>query len=176
MTQKEQECTTDSCRFTKSLIVKQRTSFFHKIYYSLISIPIIYKYKTKLKYVSLGLFGEIVDFVLLFILTSFLNVFYILSAVIAYLVGMFANFYLHKNFTFKYHTKNLWGSLSSFFKYAMISITGLIVTIFLMSVFVELVGLYYLLAKLLAGIIVFFLNYNGHSNILSPPKIFKIRE
>ena len=174
MTKKEKECTTDSCRFAKSLIVKKKKSFLHLIYYNLISIPLIYRYKTRLKYMSLGLFGEIVDFALLFILTSFLNVFYLLSTIIAYVAGMFTNFYLHKNYTFKYRTTTFWGFLLSFFKYTLISITGLVITVILMSIFVELFGLHYLLAKLISGVVVFFINYSWHSNILSPPKIFKI--
>jgi len=165
---KSNACTSNSCRFTNSLLIKKKTTIFHRVYYYLISIPIIYRYKVKLKYVSLGLFGEIVDFTLLFVLTSFLNVFYLLSAIIAYLSGMIANFFLHKNITFKYHTNNFWKSLASFFRYSMISISGLIITLILMSIFVELLGIHYLLAKLIAGIIVFFINYSGHSSVLSP--------
>ncbi|MEI8364249.1 MAG: GtrA family protein [archaeon] len=167
MTLKEQESKKNNYRFTKSLLIKKRTSFLHKIYYSLVSIPLIYKYKTKLKYVSLGFFGEIVDFLLLFILTSFLNVYYLLSTIIAYVAGMFVNFNLHKNYTFKYNTTNLWKNLFSFFKYTMISITGLVVTVILMGVFVEFIGMHYLLAKLVAGMIAFSINYYGHSYILS---------
>jgi putative flippase GtrA len=173
MTQREQNSSKDF-KFTKSLITQKRTSIFHKIYYYLISIPVVYRYKTKLKYASLGLFGEFVDFVVLIILTSFLNVFYLLSTIIAYVSAVFTNFYLHKNYTFKYHTKSMLSFLLAFLKYFMVSITGLIITVILMSVFVELIGLHYLLSKLIIGMIVFSLNYNLHSNILSPPRIFKI--
>ncbi len=177
MTQKkEKDCIPDNCKFTKSLLIYKRRSIFHRIYYWLVSIPLIYRYKTNLKYLSLSLFGEIVDFALFFILTSLFDVFYIISAIISYLAGMFTNFNLHKHFTFKYPTNNFWKLLSSFFKYSMVSITGLIATLILISLFIELFGLYSIIAKLFASIIVFFLNYMGHSNILAPPKIFKLRK
>jgi len=174
MTQKNYESKTKNYRFTNSLLIRKRTSIFHKIYYNLISIPLVYKYKTKLKYISLTFFGEIVDFLFLFILTSFLNVYYLLSTIIAYVAGMFVNFNLHKNYTFKYNTPNFWKNLFSFLKYTMISITGLVVTVILMGVFVEFIGMHYLLARLIAGMIAFSINYYGHSNILSPSNIFKL--
>lgn|GEM_PF-993691 len=176
MSLKNNDSNTENCKFSKSLLIYKRRSVFHRIYYWLVSIPFIYRYKTNLKYLSLSLFGEIVDFVLFFILTSIFDVFYIISAVISYLAGTFTNFNLHKYFTFKYSTNNFWKLLSSFFKYSMVSITGLIVTLILISIFIELFGLYSIIAKLFASIIVFFLNYTGHSNILTSPKIFKTKK
>jgi len=167
---------TNKTRFSDTLLSQKKRSIFHKIYYWVISIPWLYKYKTKIKYASVGLSGEIVDFLVLFILTSVFNVFYLLSTLISYICAVFVNFNFQKRYTFKYRTSGLSDYFNSFFRFFAISITGLIATIILMVLLVSLINLHYILAKLITGVVVFILNFNGHSSVLSKPKLFRVKK
>ena len=164
--------TGNNTKFSNTLLSHKNSSLFHRIYYWLISIPFFYRNKTRIKYASVGLSGEIVDYLILFLLTTIFNVFYLLSAFVSYTFAIFVNFNFQKKQTFKYRTRNLKEYLNSFFGFFTVSITGLVSTIVLMAVLVSLFNIHYIIAKLITGMIVFALNFNGHSIVLSKPKIF----
>ncbi|HQJ06842.1 MAG TPA: GtrA family protein, partial [Spirochaetota bacterium] len=56
-------------------------------------------------YVALAGVATIVDFTVLFIMTSVFNIWYLLSATISYFCGMLTNFTLNKIFNFKNKSK-----------------------------------------------------------------------
>jgi putative flippase GtrA len=160
-------------KFKDTLLVFKKNTFFHKIYYRLIDIALIYKNRKTLKYSAISFSGEIIDFSVLYLLTSFLGLYYILSAVISYTLAIFSNYFLNKKFTFKYVSPNLKQQVKDILSYFFVSLTGLIINISLLAFVVEVIGLHYLLAKILVNFLVFIYVYSGHSFIFRK-KIIKL--
>ena len=157
-------------KFSKSLLSIKKNTFLHSVYYKLIENPFIYKYKKRLKYGAVSLVGEIVDILVLFILTNFVGFYYILSAIISYLSAIFINFNLNKKFTFKFKNKCFRDYVVSLVKYLLISLGGMIINISLLAFIVELFNLNYLISKIIVNIVVFIFIYKGHSFILKIKK------
>lgn len=157
--------------FHKSLLTIKKNNIFHKLYYFLINFRVFYSFKKLIKYSFLTLISNIFDFGLLYIFTDLLNVYYLFSAVISYLVAIFINYLLNREYTFKYTPKNFKLALKSFVSYISVSVSGMIFTIGLMGLFVELLGINYLIAKLIASILIFFYVYFGHSFIFANRKV-----
>ncbi|MDD3178491.1 MAG: GtrA family protein [Candidatus ainarchaeum sp.] len=152
--------------FSKSLLSIKKNSFLHNVYYRLIEISILYKYKNRIKYGFISLIGEFTDIFILFILTHFFNFYYLFSALISYFCAIFINFNLNKKFTFKYNEKNLKEYFLCFLKYFLISIGGMIINLSLLAFLVEFFSINYLISKLIVNIIVFIFIYKGHSFVL----------
>jgi len=159
--------------FHDSLLTIKKNTFYHKIYYYFLNIPIIYKNKKFFKYISVGVVGEVVDFGLLFVLTSVLGVFYAVSGTISYIAGVLTNYILNKRFTFKYHTKNIWDQLYALSRVVLISLGSIIINTTLLTMLVEFAGLNYMIAKVITAIFLFFYVLIGNFYIFKT-KIFKL--
>jgi putative flippase GtrA len=156
--------------FIKSLLIYKNRSIFHKIYYWLIDFSLFYKNKKTLKYSIISLSGEIIDFSFLILFTEFFNIFYLFSAIGSYILALLNNFFLNLKFTFKYKPKNVYDLLGSFINYLLVSIFGLLLNILILSLFVEIFKINYIVAKLCASIIIFMLLYTGHNFVLGKKK------
>jgi putative flippase GtrA len=119
-------------------------------------------FKILIKYFFVALFATIIDIMLLLFLTEFLNLFYFFSSAISYIIGGLIHFYLNKKYTFK--NKNIKYSLqlSIFFT---ISLIGLFINQVIIYFFVEYFNFWYIFAKLISVVIVFFFNFFGHKII-----------
>ncbi len=109
------------------------------------------------RYAFVGAIASVADWATLFILTE-LGVYYILSSVLAFVVGLVINFALSKAFVFNSMTArtNVW---SEFLGYAAIGGIGLGMTVLLMYVLTEKVQLYYMVSKIISTVIVLIWNY-----------------
>ncbi len=145
-----------------SLLIHKKTSFLHKIYYTLIGFPIIYAHKKMLKYLSIGIIGTIIDFCILFILTDIFKLFYLFSVVISYTVGVTTNFLLNKKYTFKSKT-TLTKTIKTFSSYYLVSLSSLVLILMFMSFFVELLNLHYFASYMIICLLMVFYRYKGHS-------------
>ncbi|NCP72339.1 GtrA family protein [archaeon] len=157
--------------FFNSLIVYKKTSFIYKIYYWLMDFKLFYKNKKTLKYLVIGLSGEIIDFSFLLLFTEVFNIFYLLSAVIAYFFAIINNFFLNVIFTFKYKPLNKSELIGALFNYFLVSLFGFILSVLLIFVFVEVLNIYYLIGKVFSSIIVFIMIYTGHNFVFSRKKL-----
>ncbi len=149
-------------RLRDSLLTHKKTSFLHKIYYTLIGFPIIYAHKKMLKYFSLGLIGTFIDFCILFILTDIIGLFYLFSVVASYTIGVTTNFFLNKKYTFKYKT-TLSKTIKALSAYYIVSLSSLVIILIFMSFFVELLNLHYFASYVIICILMIFFRYKGHS-------------
>jgi putative flippase GtrA len=149
--------------FNKTLLSKKKEDFFHKIYYFIISFPNLYKYKNVIKYLSIGLFGTVVDYIVLLFLTEIIGVFYLISASISYCLGIISNFLLNKKFTFKFENNKFNYVMRAFLSYFLVSIFSLIITLLFMSFFVEVVHINYIIAKITISLVMIFYRYFAHS-------------
>lgn len=115
------------------------------------------------KFAAVGLIGSIINIIILYILTDFLNIYYIVSAVCAFVISMTHNFILNKIWTFKekfgHIGKNTKKTIKQYGKYFVASISVLCVNLIFLYIFVEYIGLHYLLAQIIAIILVAILNF-----------------
>jgi len=153
-------------KFSDTLLSKKNNSLAYSFYYSIMALPFFYKNKTKIKYIVIGLLGEIVDFSVLYILTNFCGVFYLLSATISYLSAIFFNFTLNRKYTFKFKPKKFINFIKAMFQYFGVSFLAMLVNLFLLGLLVQSTNMNYMLAKLIVSVLLFIFIYKSHHSIL----------
>jgi len=120
--------------------------------------------KQFLKYSVVGAIAFIFDFGILFLLTHFFAVPYLISATISFIVGVVLNYILSLKFVFKEHTYA--NRTLEFTVFAIIGVVGLGLNDLFLWLITEKIGLYYLLSKILTTVIVFFWNFSARKFIL----------
>lgn len=97
------------------------------------------------------------DMALLFILTEFCNVYYLISATISFLVGIAITYIFSKLYIFtKTSIKN---RTAEFTVFLIIGIIGLVLNNIFLYIFTDLLGIYYMLSKCLVIAITYLWNY-----------------
>ncbi|GHV27842.1 hypothetical protein FACS1894167_03570 [Synergistales bacterium] len=107
------------------------------------------------KYCVLGLCSFVLDASLLYALTEF-GLYYILSAVVSFCVTLLIHFVIARRWIFPKSPQTFAAELAYYFG---ISMVGLGLTVICMYVFTEMAGIYYILSKFLAAVIVLFWNF-----------------
>lgn len=110
------------------------------------------------KFGIVGVIAAAIDFGILFILTSLLDVFYLLSAAIAYTISTAFNYIASMRYVFvsKYDKSE---KNKEFLIFLILSLIGLGINEFFMWFFVEKYNIYYILAKVIATVIVMAWNF-----------------
>jgi putative flippase GtrA len=109
------------------------------------------------RYIFVGGAAFIVDIVSLFIFTDVFGVYYLVSAAIAFLLGLAANYALSISWVFNKRTlDNKW---SEFTIFATIGIIGLGLNELIIWLFTDYIGLYYLVSKIIAAALILFWNF-----------------
>lgn len=121
-------------------------------------LNLIYKNKLFVKYCIVGGTAAVVDFSILFVLTDFLNVYYLISATISFIVSALTNYALNRGWTFCSNGKKR-RQLPIFFTIATI---GLVLNNSIMYFSVEVLALWYIWAKVIATGIVLMWNFLGN--------------
>lgn len=111
------------------------------------------------KFAFVGATGAIVILLLTWLFTSVGGLWYILSAALAIELSIFWAFTLNTTVTFEHRFKEKRHLLAALAKYHATSLAGFSLNIFVLYLLTEFVGLFYLVAELLAIIAVFSLNY-----------------
>lgn len=114
------------------------------------------EFKTFLKYCVGGGTGLIVDFSLLYLLTDLMGTWYLLSATISFIISALVNYLIQYYWTFKSKRKKFLTQLSTFL---IIAIFGLVINNTVIYLMVEKLFIHYLLAKIIAAVIVTFWNF-----------------
>lgn len=110
-----------------------------------------------LRYTIVGGIAFLFDFGTLILLTEYLNVYYLISAAFAFMVGLTINYTLSIAWVFEKRTvksKNL-----EFFIFLLIGAIGLGLNEFLIWLFTEILKFHYLFSKILSTTLVFFWNF-----------------
>ena len=110
------------------------------------------------KFAAVGLSGLFVNEILLFVLTEFAGLYFVLSGIIAVEISIITNFVLNERWTFGDMVKRE-GLRKRFVKYNSISLTGMVINVALLFCFTNFLGIYYLVSNAMAIIVVFFWNY-----------------
>lgn len=106
-----------------------------------------------LKFIFVGGFAAAVNLAVLFLCTSILGIWYLVSSVISFLVALFTNFLLQKFWAFKNQTKFQVRQLAAF---VGTNVVNLGFNTLLMYLFVSHFGIHYLYAQLLTSLLIAF--------------------
>lgn len=113
-----------------------------------------------IKFSFVGASGVLVNLTVLYFFTEFLKVYYIISALFAFLVALTSNFILNKIWTFgegfRYKTFHKYG------KYFVVNVFALIINLVFLFLFTEFIGFHYMISQLIAIGIALFINFTGN--------------
>lgn len=107
-------------------------------------------------FLVVGTLSFIIDYSVLFTLTEFIGIFYLLAAAIAFLISVIFNFYFSMRFVFDAKDMN---QKEQFLIFITTSILGLALNEGGLLVFVENVGIDYKISKLIMTVIVMVFNF-----------------
>ena len=110
-----------------------------------------------LGYAMVGVIATLVDIGTLYAVTEYAGVFYLVSNGIAFSLGLATNYGLCVRFVFK--ERKLKNAFMEFIIYGGIGLAGLVLNTILLWFFTDTLGIYYMISKGVAVIIVFMFNY-----------------
>ncbi len=117
----------------------------------------IYKNKIYIKYVISGGTAAGVDLLILYILTDIFNIWYLLSAGLAFIVAFFVSFYMQKFWTFRDNNRErIYQQMSL---YLMVGFLNLGINTGGMYIFVDKIHMMYILAQIIMGGIIAISNF-----------------
>ena len=123
--------------------------------------------KTKIqmfRYLFVGGAAFIVDFLSLFVLTDFFGIYYLISAAIAFILGLVANYLLSISWVF--NKRKLNKRHIEFGVFALIGIVGLGLNEVFIWFFTQDLQIYYQMSKILAAVIILLWNFFARKFIL----------
>ncbi|TSC70618.1 MAG: GtrA family protein [Parcubacteria group bacterium Gr01-1014_46] len=126
-----------------------------------------------LRYFISGSTAGVTDIAVLYILNTILGIYYLISAILAFLVAFFVSFLLHKFWTFKSHEEATHRQMAI---YLLTSLFGLSLNTILMYIFVDHIHVQVILSQIIVGLLVacvsffisrnFVFKYKPENNIL----------
>lgn len=105
-----------------------------------------------------------VDFSGLVLLKECTGIHYLLSATISFIAGLLTNYFLSSLWVFE--SSKLSSKKREFILFALIGVIGLILTDILLWLFTDVFGLFYVLSKAIATILVYFWNFGARKRML----------
>lgn len=115
-------------------------------------LNLILKYKRPIKYVISGGTAAFTDLAILFILEHFFDKHYLVASMVAFSVAFFVSFLLQKFWTFKDNSMDT--VHHQMFKYLFVGLVNLGINTLFMYIFVDIMGVWYILAQILSGFII----------------------
>lgn len=109
------------------------------------------------RYFFVGSFAFVVDFGLLYILTEYAGLHYLLSATLSFISGLLVNYIISCIWVFsnsKYKSR-----LVEFLFFAAIGVVGLLLNDALIWLFTDCIGTHYMFSKIVAAAIVYLWNF-----------------
>ncbi|MDD5333801.1 MAG: GtrA family protein [Rhodoferax sp.] len=116
------------------------------------------------RYFLVGGGAFINDFALLYVLTEFGHLHYLLSASLAFLAGTAVNYSLSVSWVFEHRSVD--NRMHEFALFALIGILGLVFNAALIWVFTELAQLHYLGSKMIAATLILLFNFGARKALL----------
>ena len=114
-----------------------------------------------LKFATVGASGILVNEGILFLLTEYFKVYYLISAAISIETSILSNFTLNELWTFRdRRSKGFTRMLKRTVKYNLVSLGALAINLITLFILVEFFGVYYLLANLIGIFIAFLWNFS----------------
>lgn len=108
------------------------------------------------KFGVVGVIAFIVDYLSLYLLTEFLNVYYLISSIISFLLSIIVNYILSIKWVFDIKKKQ---SFKDVIIFTLLSTIGLLINLLVMYLSVEVFKIHYMIGKLIATFIVMIWNF-----------------
>jgi dolichol-phosphate mannosyltransferase len=112
-----------------------------------------------LKFAFVGTTGALLNLAIFYTLTTYIHIWYMISALVAIECSILWNFYLNTKVTFNYRFSNKSELFKRLINYHLSSIAGSIINISTLIVLIEFFDIQYLFSELLAIILAFGFNY-----------------
>ncbi len=150
--------------FTNRIKGKSKAGF-SEIFYYLKNLLGYWKYRRKIideffKFGIVGTLGAIINLGVLYALTEFAGLYYILSAVFAFIIAVTSNFFLNKIWTFKEKVKHK--TAKKYVQFFSVALFALGVNLAILYSLTEFIGLWYMFSELIAKVMVFLINFAGN--------------
>ncbi len=112
--------------------------------------------KQILKFGVVGGLAFVIDYALLYLLTEFLNIHYLVSSIISFSVSVIFNYILSIKWVFDVNKKQ---DVKEFIVFIVLSIIGLGINSLIMYIMVDLMNVYYMASKIVATAVVMVYNF-----------------
>ena len=112
------------------------------------------------KFALVGLIGTAINIVILYYFTEFLNMYYLASATLAFLVAVTSNFILNKIWTFKEKIHH--EAAVKYSKFFIVSIVALVFNLFFLYILTEFFQIYYIVSQIIAIGLALIINFLGN--------------
>ena len=109
------------------------------------------------RYIFVGGTAFVVDFFFLYFFSDICGIYYLISAVFSFIISVLVNYIMSTKWVF--NQDNINNKVLEFNLFILISVIGLGFTEILLYLFTDIFGLYYLISKVIAAIIVMFWNF-----------------
>ena len=109
------------------------------------------------RYIFVGGTAFIVDFFFLYFFSDICGIYYLISAVLSFIISVLVNYIMSTKWVF--NQDNMENKILYFYLFILISTVGLVFTEILLYFFTDICGFYYLVSKIIAAIIVLFWNF-----------------
>lgn len=109
------------------------------------------------RYIFVGGTAFIVDFFFLYFFSDICGIYYLISAVLSFIISVLFNYIMSTKWVF--NQDNIENKVLEFNLFIIISTIGLVFTEILLYFFTDIVGFYYLISKVISAIIVLFWNF-----------------
>ena len=109
-----------------------------------------------IKFGIVGVIATIIDFVVLYFLTEFIHIHYLVSSIISFTVSVIFNYILSIKWVFDVKHKQ---TKNDFILFVVLSVIGLGINSLIMYLFVEKLHIHYMFTKILATGIVMVYNF-----------------
>ena len=109
------------------------------------------------RYIFVGGTAFIVDFFFLYFFSDICGIYYLISAILSFIISVLVNYIMSTKWVF--NQGNIENKILEFNLFILISTLGLIFTEILLYFFTDVLGVYYLISKVISAIIVLFWNF-----------------
>lgn len=109
------------------------------------------------RYIFVGGTAFVVDFFFLYFFSDICGIYYLISAVLSFIISVLVNYLMSTKWVF--NQDNIENRVLEFNLFIIISTIGLGFTEVLLYLFTDVLGLYYLVSKIISAIIVLFWNF-----------------
>ena len=109
------------------------------------------------RYIFVGGTAFVVDFFFLYFFSDICGIYYLISGVLSFIISVLVNYIMSTKWVFNQDSIN--SRVIEFNLFLLIRTIGLIFTEILLYFFTDIIGLYYLISKIIAAIIVLFWNF-----------------
>ena len=113
-------------------------------------------FKQIIKFGLVGGIAFIIDYSLLYILTEYLNIYYLYSSIISFIISLIFNYILSIKWVFDVSKQQ---GLKDFIIFIVLSIIGLLINELIMYIMVDKMYIHYMFSKLFSTFIVMIWNF-----------------